>query len=274
MAILEVGYMTNGFGMLVGTGGGVTNVREAKYLSLIDEYKVMKKISTIGYHYIELFDGNLEKFDHSPEILKAYLAETNTKILGIYTGANYIYTDAFEDEFFRIKNTIENMKKFGAKHLVLGGGAIRGNGNVAEDYETLAKNLDQVAQFAEENGIIASYHPHLGSAVETPEQIEQLFSLTNIRFCPDIAHLVAGGGDALKLIKKYRNRIEYVHLKDLKGSEFVPLGEGDISLKEIIHYLKEDGFSGDWLVEIDGYSGDPCYACEASYKFLEQFFEG
>ena len=84
---------------------------------------------------------------------------------------------------------------------------------------------------------------------------------------------MAGGGDALELIKKYRQRIEYVHLKDLKGSEFVPLGEGDIPLKEIIRYLKEDGFSGDWLVEIDGYSGDSSYACEASYKFLEQFFE-
>lgn len=273
MVVLEVGYMTNGFGELVGTGGGVTNVREAKYLSLIDEAEVMKKISEVGYRYIELFDGNLEKFDDSPEKLKAYLAETNTKILGIYTGANYIYTDAFEDEFFRIKKTIENMKKFGAKHLVLGGGAIRAKGNGAKDYQLLAQNLDQVAQFAEENDIIASYHPHLGSAVETPEQIDQLFSLTNICFCPDIAHLVAGGGDALELIKKYRQRIEYVHLKDLKGSEFVPLGEGDIPLEEIIHYLKEDDFSGDWLVEIDGYSGDSSYACEASYKFLEQFFE-
>lgn len=270
---MEVGYMTNGFGMLVGTGGGVTNVREAKYLSLIDEKEVLKKISSIGYHYIELFDGNLEKFDDSPEVLEAYLAETNTKILGIYTGANYIYNDAFEDEFYRLKNTIKNMKKFGAKHLVLGGGAIRANGNVEKDYETLAKNLDKIAEFAKENDIIASYHPHLGSAVETPEQIDQLFSLTKISFCPDIAHLVAGGGDALALIKKYRDRIEYVHLKDLKDAEFVPLGEGDIPLEEIIQYLKKDGYSGDWLVEIDGYSGDSCYACETSYKFLEQFFE-
>lgn len=271
---MEVGYMTNGFGMLVGTGGGVTNVREAKYLSLIEEKEVLKEIARIGYRYIELFDGNLEKFDDSPEVLKAYLAETNTKILGIYTGANYIYSDAFEDEYYRMQDTIKRMKEFGAKHLVLGGGAIRANGNSEKDYEMLAKNLDTVAEFAKEEGIIASYHPHLGSAVETPEQIDQLFSLTNIRFCPDIAHLVAGGGDALELIKKYRERIEYVHLKDLKGSEFVPLGEGDIPLKEIIQYLKEDGFSGDWLVEIDGYSGDASYACETSYKFLKPFFEG
>ena len=60
---MEIGYMTNGFGGLVGTGGGVTNVREAKYLSLIDEGEVMKKISEVGYRYIELFDGNFEKFD-------------------------------------------------------------------------------------------------------------------------------------------------------------------------------------------------------------------
>ena len=74
------------------------------------------------------------------------------------------------------------------------------------------------------------------------------------------------------LIFLYAVTISTISLKDLKGSEFVPLGEGNIPLEEIIRYLKEDGFSGDWLVEIDGYSGDSYYACEASYKFLEQFF--
>lgn len=264
--------MTNGFGTLVGTGGGVTSVKDGRYLSLIDEREVVEKISHAGYRYIELFDGNLDKFDAAPEELEAILSQENMQLLGVYTGANYIYEDAFEDELYHIKETIRKMKRFGAKHLVLGGGAIRANGNIESDYTVLAKNLDIVAQIAKDNGLIASYHPHLGSAVESPEQIAKVFSLTDIHFCPDIAHLVAGGGDALELIKKYRDRIAYVHLKDLKGTAFVPLGEGDIPLEEIITYLKESGYSGDWLVEIDGYSGDPDYACEASFKFLEKIF--
>ncbi|MGM0125698.1 inosose dehydratase [Enterococcus sp. AZ194] len=269
---MEVGYMTNGFGMLVGSGGGVTSIKEGRYLSLIDEAEVLESISDVGYQYVELFDGNLDKFDAEPKQLEDLLAKTNLRLLGVYTGANYIYEDAFEDELYHLKETIHKMKKLGAKHLVLGGGAVRPNGNLEKDYQVLAKNLDVVAQIAKSYGLIASYHPHLGSAAESPEQIDRLFSLTEINFCPDIAHLVAGGSDALAVIKKYRHRIEYVHLKDLKGSAFVPLGEGEIPLGEIITYLKEDGYTGDWLVEIDGYAGDPYYACETSYKFLEKFF--
>lgn len=72
------------------------------------------------------------------------------------------------------------------------------------------------------------------------------------------------------MIRQYYDRIKYVHLKDLNSAgEFVPLGKGSINLEEIISYLKDKGYDGDWLVEIDGYSGDPCEACETSYQYLK-----
>jgi inosose dehydratase len=89
-----------------------------------------------------------------------------------------------------------------------------------------------------------------------------------INFCPDIAHLVAGGGDALELVKKYYSRIQYVHLKDLSDDGFVPLGKGKIDLAAIIDYLKAQGYTGDYLVEIDGYLGDPTEACQISYEYI------
>ena len=72
------------------------------------------------------------------------------------------------------------------------------------------------------------------------------------------------------MIKQYYDRIKYVHLKGLNSDgAFVPLGKGIINLDEIISYLLDKGYAGDWLVEIDGYSGDPCEACETSYEYLE-----
>ena len=119
--------------------------------------------------------------------------------------------------------------------------------------------------------LIPSYHPHLGSLAEKPEQIHKLFSLTDISFCPDIAHLAAGGGDALELIKQYYDRIRYIHLKDLSDKgEFVPLGKGHIGIDAIVDFLLKKGYKGDWLVEIDGYSGDPDEACATSYTFLKK----
>jgi len=266
---MKLGYMTNAFGELVGSGNGVTNVKDVRYLTMGDDEKAIAKITSKGFKCIEMFDGNLNKYENNPESFTKILEKYNAELLGVYIGAGFIFQDALEDELYRIDKVTALAAKFGAKHIVLGGGAVRSKGIMDSDYALLAKGLDQANQVIKKHGLIASYHPHLGSMAQNPDQIHKIFSLTDIPFCPDIAHLVAGGGDALKLIKKYFDRIFYVHLKDLNGHEFVPLGMGQINLKEIISFLKENHYTGDWLVEIDGYSGSASEACEISYKFLK-----
>ncbi|GAE95036.1 hypothetical protein JCM21714_4240 [Gracilibacillus boraciitolerans JCM 21714] len=45
--------------------------------------------------------------------------------------------------------------------------------------------------------------------------------------------------------------------------------EGELPLGEIIQFLQKKNYRGDWLVEIDGYSGDPDEACQISFDFLK-----
>ncbi|MCI9135146.1 MAG: TIM barrel protein, partial [Lachnospiraceae bacterium] len=113
------------------------------------------------------------------------------------------------------------------------------------------------------------YHPHLGSMAEKPEQIDKLFERTDMKICPDLAHLTAGGGDPLEIVKKYYDRISFVHLKDLNQDGFAPLGTGTIDLEGILTFLKEKGYEGDYLVEVDGFAGDPAEACRVSYEYLK-----
>ena len=104
---------------------------------------------------------------------------------------------------------------------------------------------------------------------EKPEQIDKLFAQADIKICPDLAHLAAGGGDPLAIVKKYYDRISFVHLKDLDKNGFAPLGTGTIDLTGVLAFLKEQGYTGDYLVEVDGFSGDPAEACKVSYEYLK-----
>ena len=133
----------------------------------------------------------------------------------------------------------------------------------------LGKGLDMAAKVFAEYGIEASYHPHLGSMAEAPEQVDRLFAETSIKICPDLAHLAAGGGDPLTIVKKYYDRISFVHLKDLDDNGFAPLGTGRLDIDGVLDFLKEKGYAGDYLVEVDGYAGDPVFACQTSYDFLK-----
>ncbi len=265
-----LGYMTNAFGPLVGLGGGVTSMKDVGYLTMMDDAQAIKTIADTGFKAIEMFEGNILAYEENPQKLLSLCENFGVDILGVYIGCHFIYSDALDDELFKVERVCKTAQALKVRHIVFGGGAVRGAGIQEGDYEKLAYGLEQASKIVKKYGMRPSYHPHLGSLAQSPEQIHRLFSLSDIDFCPDIAHLVAGGGDALALIRQYYSRIHYVHLKDLSASKaFVPLGKGTIDLEAIIDFLKAQGYDGDWLVEIDGYSGSPVEACETSYRYLK-----
>lgn len=266
---MKLGYMTNGFGPLVGDGGGVTSVKDIRYLTLCDDEAVLKEITDTGFRYIEVLEGNLTKYASDIQVLNDMLAKYNAGMMSICVGANFIYKDALEDEMYHMRTVAELAEKVGVSYVGFCGGAIRGKGIQDGDYKLLAEGLAEASKIFEAHGMEASYHPHLGSMAEHPDQIDKLFGVSDIKICPDLAHLAAGGGNPLEIIRKYYDRISFVHLKDLNQDGFAPLGTGTIDINGILDFLKSKGYEGDYLVEVDGYAGNPKKACEISYEFLK-----
>jgi inosose dehydratase len=118
--------------------------------------------------------------------------------------------------------------------------------------------------------LVASYHPHLGTCVESPEQLQKVFQYTGINFCPDTAHLQAGGGDPAELISTYGDRIRYVHLKDYEDGSFLPLGQGQLDFSEILGALRAVQYDGWITIELDSYEGSPREAAQISKEFLAE----
>ncbi len=122
------------------------------------------------------------------------------------------------------------------------------------------------------HGLTACYHPHLTTIVESPAELEKIMTRSRIGFCPDTAHLAAGGGNPAELIRRYPDRIRHVHLKDFRPDPFafLPLGEGVIDFPDVIAALREIGYDGWLLIELDSYDGDPREAAQISKTYLEK----
>lgn len=267
---MKIGYMTNAFGPLVGTAGGVTSVKDSRYLTMADDEDALKKITDIGFKSIEVLEGNLTKYADDPEVLIDMLQKYNADMMSVCVGANFIYTDALEDEMYHMKQVAMLAEKVGVKYFAICGGAIRGTGIREEDINLMAVGLNEVKKIAEAYGIQTSFHPHLGSIAEKPKEIDRIFEASDILICPDTAHLQAGGYDPLKFVEKYYPRILFMHLKDLsREGKFAPLGTGMVHNKEIIEYMKGMGYQGDWLVECDSWPDDPVKNCQISYDYLK-----
>jgi inosose dehydratase len=269
---MKLGYHSITWGQgVVGDPSGVTSIKDLYYRSPGSMEQAITDIAAAGYAGTEMFDGNLADFAATPEVLTESLYNSGLELISVYTGANFIYSDVLPDELYRINRAAELAVMFGARRLVVGGGARRAAGTTNEDYTLLGAGLDRVVDIAEQHGLAASYHPHLGTIAESPDEIERVFTSSRIAFCPDTAHLAAGGGDPAALIRAHSDRIAHVHLKDLTTAPFAfqPLGQGDLDFDEILSAVREVGYD-DWLVvELDTYDGDPKTAAEISKKFLE-----
>ncbi|MDR6986950.1 inosose dehydratase [Paenarthrobacter nitroguajacolicus] len=269
---MKLGYCSITWGGVVGHPQGVTSVKDLFYLTPGSMHDAVRDIASVGYEGVEMFDGNLAAYAERPQELTELLRTSGVSLTSVYTGANFIYADILPDEMHRIHRAAELAAKFGAERLVVGGGARRAAGTTDEDYRRLGHALDSVTDIAESFGLSASYHPHLSTIVESPDELDKLMPLTRIGFCPDTAHLAAGGADPAAVIRKYPDRIRHVHLKDFQQDpfNFLPLGQGELDFPDIIAAIRESGYDSWLMVELDGYDGDPRAAAEISKKYLER----
>jgi inosose dehydratase len=264
-------YHANCWGPLGGNAVGVTSITQLTYRTFGDMARAIAEIGEVGYDGVELFDGNLLDYDANPGALRASLAGAGIKLVAVYSGANFIFPDVLGEELARIRSVADAAATSGAEHLVVGGGAKRVDGLRADDHARLAEGLEKVVDIAKERGLRAHYHPHLSTIVEGPDEVRKILGMTSIDFCPDTAHLAAAGGDPAQMIRRYRARISYVHLKGWRKAPFAftPLDEGDLDISEILRALDETKFDGWVAAELDSWP-DPREGALRSLMFLKE----
>jgi inosose dehydratase len=137
-------------------------------------------------------------------------------------------------------------------------------------WATLLGNLDRVTALAAEHGIKAVLHPHVGTMVENPSDVQHVLEGSGISLCLDTGHLLIGGTDPAELTRQAPERIAHTHLKDVddsiaaqvrsgrltyteavRGGMYRPLGTGDVNVESILKTLRENDYQGWYVLEQD-----------------------
>jgi inosose dehydratase len=83
---------------------------------------------------------------------------------------------------------------------------------------TLCRALEALARQVRALGLRLAFHPHAGTPVETPDEVERLLRSTDpdlVGLCLDTGHTLYGGGDPVRTARRHGARIGYVHAKDV-----------------------------------------------------------
>lgn len=145
-----------------------------------------------------------------------------------------------------------------------------------DDWALLLGNLDRICAAAAEHGIRTVLHPHVGTMVETPDDVRRVLEGSTIPLCLDTGHLLIGGTDPAELTRQVPDRIAHTHLKDVDAAfarkvldqrltyteavregMYRPLGTGDVDVEAIVGHLEKHGYTGWYTLEQDTILTEP-----------------
>jgi inosose dehydratase len=197
--------------------------------------------------------------------LAAVLAETGLELAAIAFVADWREPRETDDERREADRAIELVGRFPGTRLGLVPMPGADRAELRDRQDNVIACVNAVAERAAAAGIHASMHPNspLGSVFRTAEDYEVLLDGLDaevIGYTPDVGHIAAGGMDPLETIRRYRDRVDHVHFKDIDADgRWAPTGEGRLDFAAVVSYLADTGFEG-WIVcedEADSTAADP-----------------
>ena len=139
-----------------------------------------------------------------------------------------------------------------------------------EQWATVFKNLNAISALANSVGVKAVLHPHVGTIIETHDDVVKVVNGSDISFCLDTGHMVIGGADPVWFSDAHATRVAHSHLKDVDltwakkvqdgdvtyydavvQGMYRPLGKGDVDIRAIVRNLLLAGYQGWFVLEQD-----------------------
>jgi len=124
-----------------------------------------------------------------------------------------------------------------------------GRNDLAERQRSLMRCFGDIAARAADHGIGISFHPNsldtsLFVDVADYDVLEQILPDT-VGFALDLGHVARGGMDVVDTIKRFRDRVVHLHVKDMhENGDWAPTGEGIVDIIGVFKVLADTGYTG------------------------------
>lgn len=202
------------------------------------------------------------KFPREANALEAALAPFGMACVSGWYSAELLRRDA-EAEMRALRPHLDLLKAMGSQVLVFAetSNAIHGDLSkplsqrprmAAADWKQFGARITEVAKRTADEGVRLVYHHHMGTIVESPEDIDAFMHATGdaAHLLLDTGHATWGGADPAKLARDYHARISHFHAKDVRPHIMKKAQEQDWSFLKSV--LGEGDELGVYTVPGDG----------------------
>lgn len=228
------------------------------------------------------FDG-IEKGHKLPDTPEGIAAELSARGLRYISGWHSLnlLTRSLDEEKAAMQPYLDLLKAVGAKVIITceTSNAIHGRDDLPltrkpvltpDAWPAFGAGVEALANFAAAQGITLVYHHHMGTIVETPDEIDLFMAHTGpaTKLLFDTGHCYFGGGDPAQVAARHMPRVAHLHAKNVRPAimdevrqqglsflEGVRRGvftvpgdtEGGVDFPPVLHAAAAQGYQG-WLV--------------------------
>lgn len=232
-----------------------------------DIYKTLKKVSEIGFKAVQL--SGMAKID--TKLLKSMLDEFSLTVC-----ATHIPYERLKNELDAV---IEEHKILGCKHIVIPSAPREYRSG--EGFVKLAKEANEIGKKLKDVGITLSYHNHSFEFKKHNGKtwLEILFENSEPTFLEaeiDTYWVQFAGANVEKWIRKLKDRMSLIHLKDMEMLEekqqiMSEIGNGNLDWEGIIAACEEANIEW-YIIEQDVCQMDPFESLKISLDYLVKNF--
>jgi len=233
--------------------------------TLADFSETLKKVSDIGYEYVQV-SGTCP---YEAEWLRDELKKNGLKCVITHTDPNKIKNET--------ETVIKNHEIFGCD--LIGVGCMPNGLNDPNDCNRFVEGFKAPAKAIKNAGKHLMYHNHHMEFMKNEkgilymEQLADSFTADEMGFTLDTYWVQFGGGDPAEWIKRLSGRVPAIHLKDMKivekAQKMAVVGEGNINFDRVFLEAEKAGTKY-LLVEQDDCGGEDPFMCmKRSYEYLK-----
>ena len=206
----------------------------------------LDEIGQAGYSWTELGPSGFMPQD--PSQLREELGSRGLKLAGgtIFAGLHR-GAEALDDAVAACAREAALLTALGARHLVLlpeqytdmHGGSLLASSEIEPDqWKALTTGYDRLGKIlAEEHGVDLVFHPHADTHVDTQQRVERFLQDTDpqyVNLCLDTGHISYCDGDNIAIVRRFPERIRYVHLKQVDPVIRARVAAEKLSLAEAV----------------------------------------
>jgi len=250
-----------------------------------NDRQAIEDIAALGFPGIQLRANAINEFG-SPAELRDLLEKHHLKMVALSSGGVRIDPAVEGEEIAKHTAHAKFVHHVGGLYMQVTDDRPKDRAVTSADYVRLGKLITEIGKRTADLGVTLGYHNHMGTLGQSPEEVDQILQAVDPRYAKlelDVAHYFQGGGDPAKAIEKYRDRLLFLHIKDVeplpnaenpkRNYRFVELGRGRVDLPAVFDALGKVNFRGWAIVELDAVpdqSRTPKQSAEISKKYLEE----